>query len=548
MQSPARIMLALVLLLAVATPVHAKERPEPLDARQGIDVGRAATTNSLNGIYVSPQDGNVYVASVGGDEITVHDPRSGGLLDRIGPERGVHGPDDVFITDDGTIYWTEILSGYVGMLKPDGTIERQLVGPGVNPITMSDDGRLFVNRLFLGQGLYELDPDLVDDPVEINGALTVNSFDFGPDGYLYAPSFFTGEVLKIDVDSAIPVSFDVVANVGGVSSAVKFNSLGEAYAVNIGEGLVLKLDLSGADAHEVVLDVEGTIDNIAFNSDDVLFVAVGADNEIVRIDPNGHTRTITRAGLGLPGDVAVSPDGTVWVTELFAMRGYTRGKQPTTSFYDRFPPPGGGFAGATTVVADGENLLLSSGFTNAVQVLDPKTGAVSLDIRTLAGVTNAIRHHGNIVATQLFAGNVVNAEDPTDVLLDATMTGGVGPFVPLGLASDGDTLYVGDWATGIVWAVDDGSAAPLATGFQGLEGMVVDGDRLLVVETGLQQVTAIDLATGATSPVIVGLDYSDRIPEGFFPFGIMSGVDVTDRWIYVSDDGVNQVYRFHKRR
>ena len=543
-----RIVLACLLLLSVASPAYAGQQPEPIDARQGIEVGRAAATNSLNGIYVSPNDGNVYVASVGGDEITVHDPRSGRLLDRIGPERGVTGPDDVFITDDGTIYWTEILTGYVGMLKPDGTFTRQFVGPGVNPITMSDDGRLFVNRLFLGEGLWELDPDLIDDPVEINAALTVNSFDFGPDGYLYAPSFFTGEVLKIDVDSAIPVSFDVVANVGGPSSAVKFNSLGEAYAVNIGEGLVLKLDLSGADAHEVVLDVEGTIDNIAFSTDDVLFAAVGADNEIVRINPNGRTRTITGGGLGLPGDVAVSPDGTVWVTELFALRGFTVGKQPTTSFYDRILPPEAGFASATSVEADGDDLIITSGFANALQVLDPATGAVSLDIRTLAGVTNAIRHDGDLVATQLFAGNVVNAEDPTEVLLDATMTGGVGPFVPLGLASDGDTLYVGDWATGIVWAVDDGSAAPLATGLQGLEGMVVDDDRLLVVETGLRQVTAIDLATGHTSPVIVGLDYSDRIPQEFFPFGMLSGVDVTDRWIYVSDDGVNQVYKFHKRR
>ena len=57
-----------------------------------------------------------------------------------------------------------------------------------------------------------------------------------------------------------------------------------------------------------------------------------------------------------------------------------------------------------------------------------------------------------------------------------------------------------------------------------------------------------DLATGEQSAVIVGLDFSDRVPEGFFPFGMMSGVDVTDRWIYVSDDGVNQVYKFHKRR
>lgn len=544
----ARIVLVIALVLAMAAPVQAKERPKPLKASQGINVGRAAETNSLNGIYVSPYDGNVHVASVGGDEITVHDPKSGRLLDRIGPERGVRGPDDIFITDDGTMYWTEILTGYVGMLKPDGTFKRQLVGPGVNPITMSDDGRLFVNRLFLGKGLYELDPDLIAAPIELNLDLELNSFDFGPDGYLYAPAFFTGQVMKIDVDSPTPVIPDVVANVGGVSSAVKFNSLGEAYAVNIGEGLVLRLDLSGANDHDVVLDTVGTIDNIAFNSDDVLFVAVGADNEIVRIDPNGHTRSITRGGLGLPGDVAVSPDGTVWVTELFAMRGFTRGKTATTSFYDRFSPPGGGFAGATTVVADGDDLLITSGFSNALQVLNPRTGAVSLDVRTLGGVTNAIRHDGDVVAAQIAFGNVVNAENPTEVFLDSTMTGGVGPFVPLGLASDGDTLYVGDWATGIVWAVDDGTAVPLAIGLQGLEGMAIDGDRLLVIETGLRQVTAIDLATGETSPAIVGLDYSDRVPLDFFPFGVMSGIAVGERSIYVSDDGVNQVYEFRRPR
>jgi DNA-binding beta-propeller fold protein YncE len=551
-----RAAIVAVLLMGMATPAAAGKRPEPLDARQGIEVARASATNSLNGIYVSPANGNVHVASVGGDEITVHDPRSGRILDRIGPERGVNGPDDVFITEDGTIYWTEILTGFVGMLKPDGSFTRQFVGPGVNPITMSDDEeRLFVNRLFLGQGLYELDPNLEDDPVLLNEDLSLNSFDFGPDGFLYAPAFFTGQVLKIDVDDPDldeGAGITEVANVGGVSSAVKFNSLGEAYAVNIGDGLVLKLDFSGGNDHEVVLDVEGTIDNIAFATDDTLFVAVGADNQIVRIKPNGRTRAITRAGLGLPGDVAVSPDGTVWVTELFAMRGYTRGKQPTTSFYDRFLPPGAGFAGATTVFADGDNLLLTSGFSNALQVMDPSTGEVSLDIRDLLGVTNAIRHNGDIVATQLgsqvppIPASVVKAEaapGEREILLDG---GEVPLFVPLGLATDGDTLYVGDWATGIVWAVDDNGARPLATNLMAPEGMVVDGDRLLVVETGRQQVTAINLATGAKSPVIVGLDYSDRIPANFFPFGIMSGVAVSGRSIFVSDDGVNEVYEFRR--
>lgn len=549
-----RIVVAVVLLMGLASPVAAGTRPEPHDARQGLEVARAAQTNGLNGLYVSPVDGNVYVASVGGDEITVHDPSSGRIVDRIGPERGVGGPDDVFITNDGTIYWTEILTGRVGMLKPDGTFKHQMVGPGVNPITMSDDeSRLFVNRLFLGQGLYELDPELEAEPVLLNGDLTINSFDFGPDGLLYAPSFFTGDVLRIDVDN--PTTPEVLTNVGGVSSAVKFNSRGEAFGVDIGNGLVLRLDFSGADAHAVVLDTEGTIDNIAFAADDTLFVAVGADNEIIRIKPNGRTRTLTKGGLGLPGGVAVTPDGTVWVADLFALQGYARGKQPTTSHYDRFLPPGTGFAGATTLFADGENLIIGSGFTNAVQVMNPATGEVFVDIRDLAGVTNAIRHEGDIVATQLGSAefgiptSVVKAEGAPgerEVLLDGSMTGELPFFVPAGLATSGDTLYVGDWATGIVWAVSEGTAVPLATGLSGLEGMVVDGDRLLVVETGIQQVTAIDLATGTTSAVIVGLDYSDSVPEGFFPYGQLSSLDVTDRSIFVTDDGLNEVYEFRR--
>jgi sugar lactone lactonase YvrE len=535
-----RILLAMVLLLAVATPVHADEHNEPLDVDQAIEIGRAAETNGLNGLYVSPFDGNVYVASVGGDEITVHDPDTGELLDRLGPESGVRGPDDVFIADDGTVYWTEILTGFVGMLKPDGTFMRQEVGPGVNPITMSDDGRLFVGRIFLGMGLYELDPDLDPGvpPVLLNADLVVNGFDFGPDGNLYAPSFFTGEVLKIDVDAAMPVG-EVVADGFQVLSSVKFDSMGNAHTVDLAAGQVFKLDLVGGN-HEMLIDIEGTIDNMAFDADDRLFIAAGNDNQIIRRDADGIT-ALGEPGLGLPGGVAASPDGSVWVGDFFAMRGFeSNPKEWTTSFYDRFAPPGTGFASAATVAADGDNLIISSGFSNSVQIIDPATGAIVLDIRTLAGPTNAIRHGDALVASQLLAGNVVNAET-AEVLADSLA-------VPLGLASDGETLYVGDWATGIVWAVADTGTTMLATGLAFPEGMAVDGDRLLVVETGLKQVTAIDLATGDTSAAIVGLDYSDRIPEAFFPYGLMSGVEVgPDRSIYVSDDGVNKVYEFRRR-
>ena len=228
---------------------------------------------------------------------------------------------------------------------------------------------------------------------------------------------------------------------------------------------------------------------------------------------------------------------------MFGMRGFAKNpRKPATSFYDRFDPPGTGFAGAATVAADGDHVIISSGFSNSVQVLDPATGAILFDTRGLAAPTNAIRHGDTVVATQLAFGNVVDAENPADVLLG-------GLFVPLGLASDGDTLYVGDWAAGTVWAVSDSGTSLLASGLVLPEGLAVDGDQLLVVETGLKQVTAIDLATGDLSAAIVGLDYSDRVPENFFPYGMMAGVAVgNDGSIFVSDDGVNTVYEFRRPR
>ena len=203
------------------------------------------------------------------------------------------------------------------MLKPDGTFDKQFVGQGVNPVTMSDDGRLFVGRLFFGSGLYELDPNFATPPVLLDGSLNVNGFDFGPDGFLYAPSQFTGEVLKIDVNAA-PIVSEAVAGGFRAPTAVKFNSQGELHVGDLAEGQAVRLDPATGD-REVLLDIEGTIDNIAFGADDRLYATAGSDNQIVRYD-SGRVKVLGQPGLGSPGGVAVSAEGTVWVAELFVLR------------------------------------------------------------------------------------------------------------------------------------------------------------------------------------------------------------------------------------
>ena len=108
-----KILLAIVSVLLI-TVTSCKEDDvvieepilEPYDISLASLVGQPAETNSLNGVSVSPVDGTVYVASLGGNEITIHDPETGKILDRLGPEDGVNAPDDVFVTDDGTVYWT----------------------------------------------------------------------------------------------------------------------------------------------------------------------------------------------------------------------------------------------------------------------------------------------------------------------------------------------------------------------------------------------------------------------------------------------------------
>ena len=527
-------LLGAAALVLAAIPAIAAETA-PTDYEPGREIGRASVLKGPNGIFVHP-DGNVYAASVVGGEITVQDPDTGEILDRIGPERGVNGPDDVTIAPDGTIYWTEILAGNVGMLRPDGTWTTQFVAPGVNPITLSDDGRLFVALDFLGDGLYELDPELIDPPVVIMPDLHgFNGMDFGPDGLLYGPLFDGNSIVRIDVDAVIPTT-ETVATGLTTPAAVKFNSVGELYAVDLGEGSVVTVDVATGDV-TTVAQVEGVLDNLAFDADDRLFVAATSSGQVLTLNRRSELVGINKAGFTLPGAVALTPDGTVWVADFSSLQGFDRPGRPTSQFYNRFDAPGEGPVWSFTVAADGDNVIITDWFSNAVQVIDPADGSVLQDIRTVPVPTNAIRHGDALVAAAVGLGAVVDA-NTGDVLID-------GLFLPRGLASDGDTLYVGDWATGLIWAVSGSGTSVVASGLVTPEGLALDGYRLLVVEEQLGQVTAIDLGTGDKTVIIDGLELGYRPVPGGLPTGGFNGIAVTPRGsILIPEDIANTVTEY----
>ena len=82
-------------------------------------ISTGANIAGANGMALGP-DGNLYVASVLGSNISVLDPESGDVLKVYGPEEGVIGPDDVAFGPDGSWYWTSIITVEVACLNPQG--------------------------------------------------------------------------------------------------------------------------------------------------------------------------------------------------------------------------------------------------------------------------------------------------------------------------------------------------------------------------------------------------------------------------------------------
>jgi sugar lactone lactonase YvrE len=509
---------------------------------------QGAPIHGANGIMFDGND-QLYIASVVGREIVVMDPRSGRILKRLGTDVGVEGPDDLAFGPDGSLYWTSLMTGEVGRLSPDGTVKTQFVAVGVNPVTFNDDGRLFVALDFLGDGLYELDPNLTGPPTQIAGPpLTpflgfLNGMDFGPDGLLYGPIWTQGSVVRIDVDDfAYPM--ETVADGFGTPAAVKFDSQGNLYVADQMLGEVSRVDVETGDKEVIATGLSG-LDNLAFDSHDRLYVSHAGDGSIYQILPSGKTRTVSKGGMIAPGGVAVMPHPnsgeSVFVADLFTLREFNglTGKPISVERHDLTVP--GDITSPMTVSADGDNLILSSWFANEVQVWNPETGTMVADYPDFAVPLNAIGFQGDIAVAELMTGRVVRASD------NSTIASGL--YVPAGLATTEDDLWVSDWASGIVWQiVTDGSPTmiPVAMGLSNPEGLAVDLDgSLLVVESGAGRLSRIDHETGIVSTLVEGLELGVVGIPGYPPTWGFNGVAVgSTGYIYVTGDVADVLYRF----
>ncbi len=504
-----------------------------------------AAIHGANGIIFDAQD-RLHIASVAGREIVVMDRESGAIIDRIGPERGVEGPDDLIFDAEGTLYWTSILTGEVGSLSPDGENRGQLVSPGVNPITISDDGRLFVALDFLGDALYELDPALEEPPRLIAENLGwMNGMDWGPDGFLYGPIWNQGLVARVNVEMGL---ISPVAEGFSVPAAVKFDSRGRLHVLDTERGEIVRVDRVTGNQEVLSTAVVGG-DNLAFDSSDRLFVSSWVDGSIVEVLADGSTRTVSPGGVMSPGGIAVLGSGTdesVYVADVLSLKeidgttGVIKSVARNTIGVSTITSP-------ITVAADGDNLILSSWFGSMVQVWNPKSSEV-VEAHAIAAIPlDAIRFDGDLVVAELLTASVVRITGP-DETDRVTLASGLS--VPAGLAAWEGNLWVADQGAGtIIQVAVDGEVLsdprPVATDLEGPEGLAAAGEGVLyVVEAGAGRLSRVDVATGAVSPVADSLALGAPGTPGMPPTWIFNGVAIAPSGlVYVTGDIENIVYR-----
>lgn len=559
-------LLSAFIVLATLSACDKDDDPVNGNNYEVTEIVKGAALHGTNGLNFGP-DGNLYIASFLGQEIIVMNKQNGTIIKRIGRDMGVNSPDDLVFGPDSSLYWTDILLGEVVRMTPAGVVTRQYVAPGVNPITFSDDGRLFVALDFLGDGIYELDPNLINPPRAIvqyvQGAFPIgflNAFDFGPDGFLYGPIFGAGMVAKVNVGQPNDPPFinpwmdgTLTPVAGGFTTpvAAKFNQAGVLHVLDQ-TGEVFKVDIVNGQKTLFVTLQEG-LDNLAFDANGVLYVSNADFGWIIEVQPNGQTRTVSGGGMICPGGLAVLPGSNnqdaLFEADMFRLREFNglSGQEVAVDKGHLLPAPGA-LTIPFTASADGNNLVVTSWFGSVVQVWNPQTNEV-LEEHSFPVPINAIRFKNDLVVVDLGLGGVVRASDKSMILPIDNAT----VIAPGGLATDGKLLWVADWVTGTIWQISFVGNTPnapvaISNGLSYPEGLALHTDgSLVVVETGASRLSRINVTNGERTTIVDGLELGLPALEGYPPTWTFDGVAIgASGDIYVSGFGKNVIYRITK--
>ncbi len=530
-----RFYAGIALLLLLTIPAQAGEYVRET-------LVKPAHLHILNGL-VFDRDDNLYVGSVIGQSVYKVNVANHSYETLIGPTDGM--ADDIETDASGALYWTSIMTGEIFKLDKGSTTPKVIASghPGFNSIAFNAQGRLFSGLVFLGDALYEIDPQGIRQPkLVIDKPGGLNRFDFGADGKIYGPLWFKKQIVSIDIDTK---EIKVIADGFGIPSAANFNSRGELFVTDTQEGQVIRVNTKTGEK-TVIVDLTAGIDNLAFDSKDNLFISRPSDNAILRVDvAKGTTEEIIRGGgLSVSADISLirDPNGEkIFVADVLSLREINTEtgemREIARMRTDKIENP-------MYIDVSARYLAVSSWQTNLVQVFDRKTRQMILS-------SPAVKMPHDVL---VMGDNVLVASQSDKSLWRLSLPGGKAELVCKCLESAGsltakdDDIYIAETLAGKIshFSLVTNKRDVIAQGLDSPQGIDVMTDgRLVFAEVGTKRLIALDSTNGKqqvlATAIPVGLPAVKGRPEYFMPTGVTASSDGT---IYLSSNTDTAVYKY----
>ncbi|MDB5575008.1 MAG: hypothetical protein JWR80_184 [Bradyrhizobium sp.] len=376
----------------------------------------------------------------------------------------------------------------------------------------------------------------------------LNGFEFGPDGMLYGPLWFKGQIARVDVDKA---ELTVVADGFKIPAAVNFDSKGNLWVVDTALGQLVRVDPK-TGAKKMVAQLKPSLDNLAIDAKDRIFVSNMADNGIQEVDAEtGAARQVISGKLALPGGIGVVSDGaqdTIYVADVFAYR-TVDGATGEVSEAARMHADGVTLEYPMSATASGDDVLLSSWFTGTVQLIDRKTGKTREMLHGFKAPHDAVKlGDDSILVNELGTKSLVRASGEHGKDRTVLIGGLEGPVGMVGGAK-GD-VYVTEAFAGLVSLIgSNGEKTIIAKDLKMPEGIARAADgRLIVAEVGAKRLIEINPQNGTVTEIAGNLPIGLAGAPGGLPTNIPTGVGIgASGTIYFSSDIENAIYKVTKK-
>jgi sugar lactone lactonase YvrE len=487
----------------------------------------------VNGIHFGP-DGMLYAASVIGSDISVINTETGEILKRYGIEEGVIGPDDVAFNSKGEFYWTSILTGEVAGFNQDG--EKIIAGNpgiGVNPITFSDDDRLFVAQCFYNNGIFELDPSGNTQPriilEELGKFCGLNGMDWGPDGRLYGPRWFNNEVVSIDVETGM---LRKEASGFNVPAAVKFNSKDELHVLDTGAGKVFKV-INGNNIE--VATISTGLDNLAINASDEIFVSSYSEGSILKVGKE-TIEEILPGGISHAGGISIYADDVV-VADIQSVKAFsTKTGLESWNYKNTFRVAP---LGANTAVSTFEDyVILTSWVDNTLKIMKPESGEILGSLEGLNVPVSATKFKDSIAVALDGDGTITlfSFDNKEPIILAS------GFLAPTHVINYEDGLLVSDRELGELILIDaNGKKSTLISDLNSPEGLAIRGNSIYVFEGDTGEI--IELINGEIRVIATLKPGNPAQSELQPPSMIFNGLTIHNDYLYVAGEIEKSLFR-----